>query len=249
MLRYLNELAWPDVAALNPATTYYLLPISALEQHGRHLPLGTDDYILHSALQCLQRDTNAESTILALPAVHYGNSHEHIQFAGTVSFSCATIVAIVEDVLASMRRGGFDKLILLNAHGGNTALLDAYAQEWEAKFGARVYNMSLWASPFFSDAQSLIETPLQHEVHAGEIETSLLLQACPQFVKRDEMGPNADCPLTLKPFYSGWSSASLSPGNGAIGVPSKATAEKGATLHEYIAKRVLAMLDEIRQMR
>lgn len=248
MLSLLNRYTWSDLADRDVSKLWYVLPISALEQHGRHLPLGCDDFILQAALSRVVGDERVAEDMLVLPTVHFGNSHEHLGFPGVVSLSCGTIVALVRDVLHSMQCTGVTRLVLLNSHGGNTALLNAYAQEWEHEFDIRVFNISLWSTSFFKGGQPLIETPMAHEVHGGEIETSILMAAAPELVQTGHIAPENDVILTLSELHQGWSSASLSPQNGVIGAASRATAQTGERLLAYTADRIVAGLNEISQL-
>ncbi|MDR1318623.1 MAG: creatininase family protein [Treponema sp.] len=245
MLTEINSLSWQDIDGMNLSESCYLLPIASLEQHGRHLPVGTDDFILRSVLDRLKEDNRITVPMLLLPAIHYGNSREHLAFPGTVSLSNATIVSIVEDVLFSMKARNIKKLILLNSHGGNTALLNAHIKEWKQKFSLSLFVINLWDSPFFDGVQPLIETPASLDIHAGEIETSILLEAMPALVHRDRISPAADCPVRLKPYGDGWFSVDLSPGNGVLGAPSKASPEKGKKLLQYCVDRIVEYFLEI----
>ena len=242
MLTKLRELSWKSLDAMDRAEAIYLLPISATEQHGPRLPLGTDDIILEAALDALEVRRDVEGNFLRLPTVHYGNSHEHLAFPGTVSLACATVAKIVEDVLQCMRAHGFTRLAVVNSHGGNSALLEAYAQEWEQKYGVKIHVVSFWASDFFQGARGLIETPLERDVHAGEIETSLLLHIAPGLVSQE---PAEDVLTGLPAYHPGWLTGDLSPGNGAIGGASHATAEEGARLFAYLCDRLAAALNEV----
>lgn len=245
MVTDLNAYTWDELAAMDPKDMTYILPISSLEQHGRHLALGADDFILRCALKELYGREEITAPMLCLPILHYGNSHEHLAFRGVVSLSCDTIVAIVRDVLRCMQRHGVRKLVVLNSHGGNTALLEAYAQEWEVEFGIAVYTISLWSPSFFQGAELGVETPLNLEVHAGEMETSILEYGMPEMVRTEKISPEWDNPVELTDFYAGWSSAALSPGNGTMGMASRASAEKGRRIVAYMGDRICAYLVDI----
>ncbi len=244
-LKRMNEMAWVDIEGLDKEVWLPVLPISSLEQHGRHLPVGTDDMILEQAIREVEADDRLLGKFLLLPAVHYGNSYEHLDFPGTVTLKCSTIVSILEDVMGSLRNHGFRTLLVLNSHGGNTAIFSAYAQEWERDFGVRLYHVDFFASSFFEEAQPLIETPIRYEVHAGELETSILQYLKPEIVKNNRILAQYDVRADMRDYDSGWNSKELSPGNGAIGVVSMADAGKGKPLFEYVCRKVEAAFDEI----
>ena len=244
-LRRMNEMAWVDIEGLDRDTWLPVLPISSMEQHGRHLPVGTDDMILEQAVRAVEDGDRLTGNFLLLPVVHYGNSYEHLDFPGTVTLKCSTIVSIMEDVMRSMKLHGFGKLLVLNSHGGNTALFSAYAQEWERDFGVRVYHIDFFASSFFEEAQPLIDTPIRYEVHAGELETSILQYLKPEIVKSGRIGKQYDVRAEMRDYDSGWNSRELSPGNGVIGVGSRADAGKGKMLFEYVCRKVETAFDEV----
>jgi creatinine amidohydrolase len=243
MLRKLNSLPWPALDALDRAKAIYLLPISATEQHGPHLPLGTDDLILEAALDELE-GMEIPGEYLRLPALHYGNSHEHLGYAGTLSLGCSTVARIVEDVLKCMWRHGFKRLMIVNSHGGNTALLLAYAQEWEAEYGVGIHNVNFWASDFFAGAQGMVETALACDIHAGELETSLIKHIAPWLAQADA-APGADNYTGLDGYHPGWLTHQLSPGNGALGGASRATAQKGELLFRYLCEKLASALNAV----
>ncbi len=246
MITDINSHTWDELEAMDVSQMTYILPISSLEQHGKHLTLGADDFILSCAMEELYTKDVA-GNLLVLPTIHYGNSHEHIAFRGVVSISCNTIVSMVRDVLGCMQMHGIKKLVVINSHGGNTALLEAYAQEWEVEFGVKVYTISIWSPSFFQGAELGVETPLSVEIHAGEMETSILQNGMPHMVRQDKISTQYDTQIELKPYYAGWSSADLSPGNGTMGVASLATPEKGKTITAYMGNKMAQYLTEIQQ--
>lgn len=245
MIQKLNMLSWDKVKALRDKDPFYVLPISALEQHGCHLPLGTDDIILEKVIENVLENGKFQAELLLLPTVHYGNSAEHMDFPGTVSLDCSTIIKIVENLMTCMNHQGYNRLIIVNSHGGNSALFEALSQEWEHKFHIKIYHINFFVSNFFTGAQQFLETPLASDVHAGEIETSLLKYLCPNLVSEGAIAQDKDVLVTLDDFYSGWSSTSLSPENGVIGVASKADILKGQKIFEYMCKRLLEYLNRI----
>lgn len=256
MIRELNRITWRDVEALNPEKTYFLLPIGSVEQHGPHLPLGTDDLILTNVLsgvletndsmnKGLDADTK-ESEILCLPPLLFGNSHEHYSFPGTISLSCNTLVSILEDVLASISEHGFNKLIVFNSHGGNTDLIKAYAQEWEQRFSVKVFLISLWSSLYGeSDEPSIFVSDANVDIHAGERESSLLMYYDEDVVMADLISSDISRDVSFQPFYSGWQTDEISTNNGTLGYPEHASKQKGAKYAQYLVDRTIELLNII----
>ncbi|MCE5188701.1 MAG: creatininase family protein [Eubacteriales bacterium] len=249
MYRSINTMTWAEVAKLDPDSVFYVLPVGSLEQHGRALPLGTDDLILSTSLEEMSRHVELKNNFLQLPNLHYGNSFEHLDFSGTITLGCACIAGFVEEILASMRKHGFHRLVVVNSHGGNAPIFQAYAQEWEQKFGVRVYNINYFGSDFFVEAQSLLQTPVNHDIHGGEIEASYLAYALPGVFHAEEATPENDVFVSLKDYYYGWLSRDLSPDNGLIGMASRATPEKGRLLYEYVWKKLASYFTEFDQAR
>lgn len=240
MFKPISHLTWAEVDAMNRAELHYVLPISALEQHGRHLPLGTDDLILQTALEDMYKQAEYEKNFLVLPTLHYGNSPEHMGFTGTLSLGVQTIAAVVEDVLNSMRLHKVRHLVILNSHGGNAPLFNAYAQEWAQKYPVRIRLVSFFCSSFFNGAAPLLTTPLEYEIHAGELETSLLMDARPELVKEEEISPQRDVKVHLQEDDPSWNTHTLSPGNGVLGCASCARPQTGTALRRYILEQLLS---------
>jgi len=245
MLTNINGYTWEELENMDLENAIYVLPISALEQHGRQLTLGADDFILAAVLKTLYERKELTGNFLCLPALHYGNSHEHVAFKGVISFGCETIVAMVRDILKCMQRHGVRKLAILNSHGGNTALLEAHAQEWEVEFGVKVFTISFWSPWFFRDADVGIETPLALEIHAGEMETSILEYDRPDMVRKEQCTPENDHPVELKDYYQGWLTCEIASGNGALGCASKANPEKGKRLVQFMSEKITRIFIDI----
>ena len=162
-----------------------------------------------------------------------------------ISLRCDTIVCIVRDILQCMKEHGIPRLAVINSHGGNTALLEAYAQEWEHEFGIKVYAISFWSPWFFRGAKLDVETPLALEIHAGEMETSILEYGMPEAVRPEKATPEMDNPVELKDYYCGWNTIEIAPGNGQMGRASRATPEKGKQILTYMENRIKVCLIDI----
>jgi len=240
---YLN---WKQVDALPRESTLLVLPTAAIEQHGHHLPLATDTLINNLLLGHALDKLPAELPVYALPPVHYGKSNEHIGFAGTLSVSATTFMAVLRDLGASLVSARFQKLALYNTHGGNTSLIDVMARDLRAEFGLRTF--ALHGSGGVS-YEGLSEQERAYGFHAGEVETALLLASVPELVDTSAYTVNyiADAakPELLKPENApatfAWLTRDIA-ASGVMGDPRPATAENGARWLEQAATRLAAAL-------
>jgi creatinine amidohydrolase len=242
-------LTWKQVDALNREQTLLVLPTAAIEQHGHHLPLATDtllnNYMLGKALALLPY----EMTIYALPPICYGKSNEHIGFAGTLSVSASTFMAVIRDLGASLAASGFKKLVLFNTHGGNAALVDVMARDLRAEFGLRTFTLFGSGGAVFEGLSSQEKV---YGFHAGEVETALLLSATPELVHTDQFTANyiADInkPELLKPEFASanfaWLTRDIAE-SGVMGDPTPATAEKGEQWIAAAAAKIAEALTEM----
>ena len=241
---YLN---WKQVEALPKDKTLLVLPTAAIEQHGHHLPLATDTLLNNLLLGKALQKLNKDAPVYALPPICYGKSNEHIGFAGTMSVSAATYMAVVRDIGASVAASGFRKLVLYNSHGGNSALNDVMARDLRAEFGLRMFQMGASGGAKFAD---IAPQERAYGFHAGEYETSLLLAATPQLVDTSAYTVNyiADIakPELLKPEFApvtfAWLTRDIAP-SGVMGDPNPSTAEKGERWIEEAATCAAAALE------
>lgn len=192
-----------------------LLPVGSFEQHGPYLPLATDTVIACT----VAGELAAAHPALVLPPVTVSCSHEHAAWPGTVSISAATLYAVVRDIAGSLRRSGIRRLVLVNGHGGNHVLANV-VQESDAAM-ALFPGLADWAA---ARAAAGVATTDDADMHAGELETSILLHAHPDLVRPGYA--SADCSsrdrrqfltVGMAPYTS----------SGVLGHPSLATAAKG----------------------
>ncbi len=104
-----------------------LLPLTATEQHGAHLPLATDRLIGEHFVYALNSVIN--DTVLILPAVRIGCSNHHMDFPGTLSLSHATFLSVVKETVGSVLSHGFCKIVLFNSHGGNQGIMNVAMEQ------------------------------------------------------------------------------------------------------------------------
>ncbi|MGD0956304.1 MAG: creatininase family protein [Candidatus Acidiferrales bacterium] len=241
---YLN---WKQVDALPRESTLLVLPTAAIEQHGHHLPLAADTLINNLLLGHALTKLPPELPVYALPPVHYGKSNEHLGFPGTLSVTAATFMSVLRDLGASLSAAKFQKLVLYNTHGGNTALIDVMARDLRAEFGLRTFALHGSGGASY---EGLTPQERKYGFHAGEVETALLLASVPELVDRSAYTVNyiADVakPETLLPENApatfAWLTRDIAP-SGVLGDPRPATAENGARWLDQAATRLSAALE------
>lgn len=207
--------------AAGVSTQVAVLPVGSFEQHGPFLPLATDTLVACA----VAREIAEAYPVHLLPPVTVSCSHEHAAWPGTVSISSVTLHAVVSDIAASLRRSGVDTLVVVNGHGGNYVLGNVVQES-----SARGERMALF--PAAEDWESALRragvvSSALTDMHAGEIETSILLHTHPELLKpgyetSDFIADDRRHLLTLG--MSGYTDS------GVIGRPSLGSAEKGKEL-------------------
>ncbi|MEU6552201.1 creatininase family protein [Streptomyces sp. NPDC046915] len=211
-----------------------VLPVGSFEQHGPYLPLATDTLVACA----IAREIAAAHPVHLLPPVTVACSHEHAAWPGTVSISSVTLHAVVRDIAASLRRSGVDALVVVNGHGGNYVLGNVVQEA-----SARGERMALFpAAEDWEEARerSGVLTSLLTDMHAGEIETSILLHAHPEYVRPGYESADFTADDRRHLLTVGMSAYTES---GVIGRPSLGSAEKGKELLASLAESFGAYLE------
>jgi len=212
-----------------------VLPVGSFEQHGDHLPLATDTLVACGISTALAE----VYPVLLLPPVTLSCSHEHAKWAGTVSISARTLIAIINDIAESLEHSGVEYLVIVNGHGGNY-FLGNVVQEANVKRPriALFPGRDDWARA--RDAGKLTSSA-HDDMHGGEVETSLLLHLCPEQVRESYKSADhvADRPHLLIHGMGAYTTS------GIIGQPSLATAQKGAAVLTSLTAGFAATLDAL----
>ncbi|WP_282779958.1 creatininase family protein [Nocardia sp. CC201C] len=214
-----------DVRAQNP--TVAVLPIGSFEQHGEFHPLITDTAIACAIAQRIAIDYG----LFLLPPVTFSCSHEHAGFPGSVSIRATTLALVISDIQESLKASGIRHLVLVNGHGGNYVLQNVVQ---EANTTER--RMTLFPLPLdwnHARTKAKMETNAHEDMHAGELETSILLHISP-----DSLRPGyqtADWRADDRKFLlvKGMTDYTTS---GVIGFPSLGTPEKGKIALESLSE-------------
>lgn len=253
--RFWADLATTDFAGLDPAATVAVLPLGATEQHGPHLALSVDrvlvDGIVAEALPLLP----PELPVLVLPTQSVGYSPEHAGFAGTLTLSASTVIAGWVELGTCVAAAGVKKLLLFNSHGGQVSLMDIVARELRGRCGLIVYGCSWWNLPL-GDAVTGLFSAGEHRfgVHAGEIETSLMLALAPRQVAMDRARNFGSTARDRAAQYAvlgdgrsaklGWHMQDYN-AEGAAGDAAAATADKGRAVLQAAGRGLASLLQEL----
>ncbi|WP_328853245.1 creatininase family protein [Micromonospora globbae] len=215
-----------DIAARAPEVA--ILPIGSFEQHGSFLPLATDTIVATAIAAAIARRHN----VLFLPPITLSCSHEHAGWPGTVSISHQTLSAIVEDVRASLSARGITRLAIVNGHGGNYVLSNI-VQTANATAPGSMTLFPTRADWSKARQHARLDSNAHDDMHAGELEVSILLHVQPDAVGEDFAdGDHAadDRSMLLVHGMGAYTKT------GIIGRPSAATAAKGQALLASLAQ-------------
>ena len=249
--RHWQDMTSEDLAAAEAGGWIAVLPIAAIEQHGPHLPLGTDAMIAAGLVEAVIARLPEDIPATFLPLLPVGASDEHLGFPGTLSLSFSTLAATLSEIGASVAKSGVRKLVIVNAHGGNSPVLESSARACMMSQDLFVVTAS-WAR-FGTPAGTISEDERAYGIHAGDVETSLMLHLRPDLVRLEKARdfPNAQSGYSgfahlraYGPVGFGWRMADLNP-DGAAGNAAAATPGKGRRILDHRADSFCALLDDV----
>ncbi|NGX07555.1 creatininase family protein [Mycobacteroides franklinii] len=228
----------PDTTTADPATTstVAVLPVGSFEQHGPYLPLSTDTLIACAIATAISQHHN----VFQLPPITYGCSHEHATYSGTISISATTLAAVIADITQSLTQQAVAGLIIVNAHGGNAVLTNVVQL---ANQPGTAINVGLYPSrEDWTEARTAASvTSTNHDdMHAGELETSILLAAYPRYLRAG--WDTADHGATDRRYLTTVGISAYTP-TGVIGYPSRATEAKGQAVLDHLGRHADVLID------
>lgn len=242
-----------DIAAADGSIL--VVPVGSLEQHGYHMPTGTDTILVDAVATLGAERVVDDVPVLVTPPVWSGYSPHHMSFGGTVTVEHEHLLWILEDIADSALDNGFDALVLLNGHGGNKSLVaSATSTIGKEHPEAEIFGLTYFqlGARFMDEIR---ESDLGGIVHAGEFETSLMMHLYPELVREDQIESTR-----RDPDYELQGSDLLDPGmlsnygdiedesaSGALGAAEYATAEKGLEIFDRLGDEMEIFLTAVHE--
>ena len=240
----LHEMTWPQISALSKDTPV-VIPIAAVEQHGHHLPVFTDSMLCGEIVRRVE--SALSSQVLVAPLMWLGNSHHHLDFAGTLSASPRVYLDLLVGLIDNLITHGFKRLLLLNGHGGNDVPGKQAIFEVRQNYRTRNDLLLLFTTYWSLGTEPWKTHPeiVQREMgHACEWETSMILRIAPQLVGDYKNAPVIEPGNPFTPASRAWITKDRS-SVGHIGAPHLASAEKGEALFAAFSKDVESLLQRM----
>jgi creatinine amidohydrolase len=247
-----TDIHWPDFSGMSPARWIAVLPLAATEQHGPHLPVGTDVMIAEAYLARVRELLRKDIPATFLPIQPVGISTEHVDYPGTLTLPTDVALKSWTALGESVARAGLKKLVIVTSHGGNSAAMTLVAQDLRAKYGLLAVTTG-WSR--FGVPEGLFSADeLRHGIHGGAVETSIMLARYKQHVRVDEITdfqPNSVAVekdyrwlSVQRPAPFAWLAQDLHE-SGAVGDATSASAEKGERLIDHGAAAFCELLADV----
>jgi len=247
-----TDIHWPDVAGAGPARWIAVLPLAAIEQHGPHLPLGTDVMIAQAHLERVRELLPATIPAVFLPIQPVGISTEHIGYPGTLTLPADVALKTWMALGESVARAGIGKLVMVTSHGGNSAAMTLVAQDLRAQHGLLAVTTGWYR---FGAPEGLFSAEeLRHGIHGGAVETSIMLARYPQQVRSEKIDDFRSAGIAMQKDYRWLSANRPAPlawqaqdlhSSGAVGNATQASAEKGQRMLDHSAGAFCELLADV----
>ncbi len=254
--RFLPYLTWTEIEAMPDKENVVILqPVGSIEQHGPHLPIVVDSAIGAAVVGRALEKLPPEIPAYAMPPVCYGKSNEHWHFPGTITLSAQTLMAVLMETGESLYRSGFRKLVFVNSHGGQPQVIEMVARDLHQKYAdLMVFPLFTWRVPSVA-ADLLSPKELEYGIHAGDGETSLMLEILPDQVRMEQAVCEFPQELPEESLLSmegnlpfAWVSRDLTR-SGVLGDATQATRAKGQHLLESLTDSWVQVIQDIRAFR
>jgi creatinine amidohydrolase len=228
-----------------------VLPVGATEQHGPHLPLGTDTLIVERVARAAAEQARTAHDVIVAPTLPFGSSHHHLPFGGTISMATERYYGALADMTESLVTDGFRRIFILNGHGGNHEIIQLVARDLALRHPVNIAAASYWDLALAAVSGQEPGLNGRFPGHAGDFETAMILAIRPDLVsaplprRTPEDLERVAIPET--PFraerHGFWQRI-----EGHTDSPHEATAERGQALLELIVPAVAAAIGQFAAM-
>ncbi|SMP72345.1 creatinine amidohydrolase [Neorhodopirellula lusitana] len=240
-----QEMSARSLADVDRHHCLVVIPTAAVEQHGPHLPTGTDTIISTAIAEELE--SRLSSDILLVPTLWFGASSHHLRLGATFDLSLNHYMAVVSDLARSLLDDGFKRVLFLNGHGGNTDPLRVAVRNLQPDY----LDALLMVGNYWAQSDELVESVLEGDPrqlgHACELETSLIMHLRPELVDASQLSEaGVLIPDVVEGMYlcRDLKQRTL---HGFTGNPYLATAEKGKRLFDGIVEQLTQTAEHLRQ--
>ncbi len=248
-----QDYTWPELKEIVAQDPVVVLPIGSVEDHGGHLPLDTDNFLIGSI--CEAAAEKLDGKLLLMPPIPYGFEAHHMDFPGTIDIEMEHLLHFVSDVTKSVARHGFSRILIADGHGSNMPILDLVARKTILETNALCATF-IWPSLIGDVLNSVRESEVPGGMaHAGELETSLYLYLAAERVQMqkavNEIGlPRSryiwldlvrGSPVLMMDHWSRFSKS------GIVGQPQLATAQKGKVIFDAVVNALIELVEEFKQ--
>jgi creatinine amidohydrolase len=242
---------WPELGEAVKRQPVVVLPIGSVEDHGPHLPVDTDNFLIWSI--CEEAARRADGEILLLPLIPYGFETHHMDFFGTIDIRMEHLLHFVLDVTKSVAHHGFKRILIADGHGSNMPILDLVARRTNTETDS-LCGTFIWPSLARDEIQKVRESGRGGMAHGGELETSVYLYLDGRRVQMEKAKPDMGMPesefiwmdlMEGSPvlLMDEWTRFSKS---GTYGDPTLAKAEKGKRVFEAVVAAFLRLVREFK---
>jgi creatinine amidohydrolase len=237
------EMTYPQLREVSRPATLVVAPIAACEQHSRHLPTITDTVLVTGVADGVERRLPNE--VLQLPTLWLGASAHHLRFGATLSAEVSTHIDVLVDLLTPLLEDGYQRLLILNGHGGNIDTMQTALRELQPEYRDRQLSAASYWDLASQELANLAEGPRRTMGHACEFETSMMLALRPDLVRRDQIkdDPPSEAPA-LRGLYLAEDMHQRTD-HGAVGYPEKATVEKGRAFLTAAIERTVEVIQAL----
>jgi creatinine amidohydrolase len=240
-----HEMTFPELRQVSRDKTLVLATIAACEQHSRHLPTFTDTLLVTGVADGVEKQLS--DRVLQLPTLWFGASAHHLRFGATLSAEVDTHVAMLCDLLVPLLEDGYQRILILNGHGGNIDTMHMALRRLQPRFQNKQLSAASYWDLAAAELAALAEGPRKNMGHACEFETSMVMALRPDLVRHDQIESD---PPPEEPALRGLTLAEdmhQRTDHGCVGNPELASAVKGRKFLDAAIERIVEVVEVLLQ--